>query len=253
MTNFVAMTQTASALRKPGIRLCRAIGGLLILSLCASANAQDDLPVLDLNKPVRLNFAGSWEKDFQRSDKWEDELSRVMRVRQEQATLQRSGISTRSAPSVSLSGIKLNSSRRGPNIVNLARLAEYISRQTTMKIIQDRNEVRIERRGEAPLICGMATGPTETFSSPHGSEFCGWDRNQLVFEVTLPEDLFITHQFAVSSDGSLLRLITSIQSGGDIPFTLNQAFNRYEAPPDQYNCIQTISRGRMCSQRTPLD
>ena len=122
-----------------------------------------------------------------------------------------------------------------------------------MEIIQDRNEVRIERRGEAPLICGMETGPTNTFSSAHGFETCGWDRNQLVFEITLPEDLYITHQFAVSSDGSSLRLVTSIQSGGNIPFTLNQAFNRYEAPPDQYNCIQTISRGRMCSQRTPLD
>ncbi len=253
MTSSVAMTQTASSQEKPGIWLCRGICCLLLLTMETSVYAQDDLPILDLNNPVRLNFEGSWEKDFQRSDKWEEELNRVMRLRQEQATLQRSGISTRSNPSVSLGNINLNSSRRGVNIVNLARLAEYIGRQTTMEIIQDRNEVRIERRGEAPLICGMETGPTNTFSSAHGFETCGWDRNQLVFEITLPEDLYITHQFAVSSDGSSLRLVTSIQSGGNIPFTLNQAFNRYEAPPDQYNCIQTISRGRMCSQRTPLD
>ena len=49
------------------------------------SEAGDDLPVLDLDSPMRLNFAGSWEKDFARSDKWEDELNRNLRLRQEQA------------------------------------------------------------------------------------------------------------------------------------------------------------------------
>ncbi|MDA1370765.1 MAG: hypothetical protein O2971_08410 [Proteobacteria bacterium] len=229
-----------------------ALAGMLLL-LCSAVNAQDDLPVLNLDTPVRMNFSGSWEKDFGRSDKWEDELNRIMSMRQEQAAQQRAGISPISGPAVSLGGINLNPSRRSENIVNLARLAEYISRQSTLSIVQNRNEVRVERRGEAPLICGMETGPIETFSSPHGAEACGWDRNQLVFEISLPDDLHITHQLSVSSDGSALRLITSIQSGDTIPFTLNQAFNRYQAPPDTFNCIQTISRGRVCSQRTPLD
>ena len=55
-------------------------------------NSFDDLPILDLDTPIRMNFAGNWEKDFGRSDNWEDELSRRMSIRQENAALQRSGI-----------------------------------------------------------------------------------------------------------------------------------------------------------------
>ena len=226
---------------------------IFIFCLAGESIAQDDLPLLDLDTPVRLNFSGSWEKDFTRSDNWEDELNRVMRMRQEQAAAQVAGIRPLSRPRVSIGNINLNSSRSRSNFVNLARVAEYISRQTTMEIIQNRNEVRVERKGEAPLICGMETGPTPTFSSPHGSEFCGWNRLQLIFEITLPEQLYITHQFSVSANGSSLQLITSIQNGDGIPFNLRQTYNKYEAPPEEYNCIQTISRGRVCSQRTPLD
>ncbi len=226
---------------------------IFIFCLAGESVAQDDLPLLDLDTPVRLNFSGSWEKDFTRSDNWEDELNRVMRMRQEQAAAQVAGIRPLSRPRVSIGNINLNSSRSRSNFVNLARVAEYISRQTTMEIIQNRNEVRVERKGEAPLICGMETGPTPIFSSPHGSEFCGWNRLQLIFEITLPEQLYITHQFSVSANGSSLQLITSIQSGDSIPFNLRQTYNKYEAPPEEYNCIQTISRGRVCSQRTPLD
>ena len=41
-------------------------------------NSSDDLPILDLDTPIRMNFAGNWEKDFGRSDNWEDGLSRRM-------------------------------------------------------------------------------------------------------------------------------------------------------------------------------
>jgi len=125
----------------------------------------EHLPRLNLDNPLRLNFSGSWEKDFQRSDKWEDELSRMMTIRQERSAIQSTGGTGVLGPSVSIGNINLNSSRaRGSSIVDLARLAEYVSRQTTMEIYQDRNEVRIERRGEADLVCTLAEGPTETFS-----------------------------------------------------------------------------------------
>ena len=29
-------------------------------------NSFDDLPILDLDTPIRMNFAGNWEKDFGR-------------------------------------------------------------------------------------------------------------------------------------------------------------------------------------------
>ncbi len=214
--------------------------------------AQDDLPVLDLDTPLRMNFAGSWEKDFARSDSWEDELSRMMQVRQEQAAAQRSGVGL-GGPAVSVGNINMRSGRRGSSIVDLARLAEYVTRQSTLEIHQDRDQVRIERSGEAPLVCSLLDGPTETFSSAHGAEVCGWDLTQLVFRIMLPSDLVIVHRFSVSADNEQLRMLTSISSRGGTPFNLRQAFNRYEAPPDEFNCVITVSRGRVCSLRTPLE
>ena len=238
--------------------------GCRLLSLCALSIAinlhslaqttDDDLPLLDLDSPIRMNFSGNWEKDFARSDNWEDELTRRMQIRQENAALQASGVGLGNGPSISLGNINLNRPRRRQaNLVNLARLAEYINRNSTMEIFQDRNEIRIERRGEAPLVCGMETGPNETFSSQHGAEICGWDRNQLVFEMALPDGLYIIHRFSVTSDSQMLQMITSISSNGSVPFNLVQSYNKYQAPPDEYNCIQTITRGRVCSQRTPLN
>jgi hypothetical protein len=152
-------------------------------------------------------------------------------------------------PPISIGNINLNSSRgRGASIVDLARLAEYISRQTTLRIDQTRDEIRIERRGDSSLVCGTGWQVQQTFASSHGVEACGWDGQQLVFQTMLPDDLIIVHRFSVSSDGLLLNLITSVISKGSESFDLRQAFNRYDAPRAEFDCEQTLSRGRVCSQ-----
>ena len=122
-----------------------------------------------------------------------------------------------------------------------------------MEIKQDRNEVRIERAGEAPLVCSLEYGPMSTFSSAHGTEICGWDEQQLVFQITLPEELVITHRFTVDADGQELRMVTSIRSKSSAPFNLRQSFNRFDSAGDTLNCIMTATRGRVCSQVTPLN
>ncbi|NKB34949.1 MAG: hypothetical protein GKR91_17775 [Pseudomonadales bacterium] len=258
-TLAVAMTQEVrpqtfltTGLKFLAVGICALV--LAIASPSYAQTANDELPVLDLDTPIRMNFSGNWEKDFARSDNWEDELSRRMRIRQENAALQRSGVGLGNGPSVSLGNINLNRPRRRQaNLIDMARLAEYINRNSTMDIIQDRNEIRIERRGEAPLVCGMETGPNETFNSQHGAEICGWDRNQLVFEMALPDGLYIIHRFSVSSDSQSLRMITSISSNGSVPFNLVQSYNKYQAPPDEFYCTQTVTRGQVCSQRTPIN
>ena len=217
-----------------------------------SQTATDDLPLLDLETPIRMNFAGNWEKDFARSDDWQDELSRRMSIRQETAALQRSGIGLGQGPSISIGNLGLNKPRRRQaNLFDLARLSEYINRSSTMEIFQNRYEVRIHRRGEAPLICSMETGPNEVFSSRHGTEICGWDRQQLVFEIALPDGLYIIHRLSISSDSERIRFMTSISSNNSVPFNLVQAFNKYQAPQDEYVCVQTVTRGRSCRMRQP--
>ena len=39
---------------------------------------------------------------------------------------------------------------------------------------------------------------------------------------------------------------------GSAPFNLIQAFNRYDAGSDGLNCVLTVTRGRVCSQLSPL-
>ena len=223
-----------------------------LASLPAVAQDDDQLTVLDLDQPLRLDFGGFWEKDYRRSDNWQDELTRKMRLRQESAARQggNPGAAARvSVPPISIGNINLNGSRgRGASIVDLARLAEYISRQTTLRIDQTRDEIRIERRGDSSLVCGTGWQVVQTFTSSYGVEACGWDGQQLVFQTMLPDDLIVVHRFSVSSDGLLLNLITSVISTGSESFDLRQAFNRYDAPRAEFDCEQTLSRGRVCSQ-----
>lgn len=223
-----------------------------LASLPAVAQDDDQLTVLDLDQPLRLDFGGFWEKDYRRSDNWQDELTRKMRLRQEATARQggNPGAAARvSVPPISIGNINLNGGRgRGASIVDLARLAEYISRQTTLRIDQTRDEIRIERRGDSSLVCGTGWQVVQTFTSSYGVEACGWDGQQLVFQTMLPDDLIVVHRFSVSSDGLLLNLITSVISKGSESFDLRQAFNRYDAPRAEFDCEQTLSRGRVCSQ-----
>ena len=235
-----------------GLSLLASIIATLCLTLSISAFSQDSLPQLDLDLPLRLDFSGSWEKDFRRSDNWEDELSRTLRIRQESTARQQSSPGStrrRSTPPISIGNVNLPRSRgRGANIVDLARLAEYISRHSIIDIVQTRDEISIERSGEAALICGVEYKLQQTFANEHGVEVCGWEGQQLVFQIMLPDDLIIMHRFTVSSNQRVLNLLTSIFSKGGEPFNLIQAFNKYEAPRDEFNCIQTLSRGQVCSQ-----
>jgi hypothetical protein len=245
--------------QKAHVAKTRLLGCLFITALAIAAFAPtasgadaDALQVLDLDQPLRLDFSGFWEKDFRRSDNWQDELNRNLRLRQESAARQSSnpGSGRRvSVPPISIGNVNLNRSRgRGANIVDLARLAEYISRQTTLQITQTRDEVRIERRGDSTLVCGTGWDVVTTFASDYGVEACGWDGAQLVFQTMLPGDLVVVHRFSVSADGQLLNLITSVISKGAESFDLIHAFDRYDAPREEFDCDQTLSRGRVCSQ-----
>ena len=234
------------------------LSGLILSALLTTpALAMDELPVLNLDNPLRMDFSGSWEKDFRRSDNWEDELNRIFRLRQEAANRDRSTPYSRRAnqgPAVTLGNLRLNRGRgRGANIVDLARLAEYISRQSTVTIRQNREEVRIERDGDADLVCGLSDATMTPYTGRYGTELCGWERQQLVFEITLPDDLMIIHRFSVAADVRSLRMVTSVISKGTNSFTLITVYNRYDAPADEFDCVQTLSRGRVCSQGSLQD
>ena len=231
-----------------------AIAILIVLSNL-TFGAEEKLTVLDLNKPLRLDFSGSWEKDFRRSDNWRDELNRKMRMRQEAAQRQTSQSPRRNVvqPPISVGSINLpRSSGSTASVVELARLAEYVSRQTTLNITQTLDEIRITRRNDSTLVCGLWYEVIQTFANEFGVEACGWDQQQLVFQTTLPGELSIVHRFNVSSNRKELNLIITINSRNRESFSLVQAFTRYDAPAPDIQCDQTLSRGRVCSRTEGL-
>ena len=190
----------------------------------------------------RPNFAGAWEKDFNRSDSWEKELTRQLEQRRRDAERGRNDAGL--GPVIS-SG----SGRGGAGIVDLAQLAGYVNRQTIMRIYQSQDEIKVEKEGDADLICSTDLDAEATFESEFGREACGWDGRQLVFRIVLPEGVEILHRFSVSDDREWLNMATSVSNGAANPFTLIQFFRRYEAPGEDFSCIHTITRGNSCSLR----
>ena len=190
--------------------------------------------------PLRPDFSGSWEKDFARSDRWEEEVQRTIdQLNREAQMQQRRG----DGGAIGMS----NPRRSAGNVIANARLAELISRQTTMRITQTGDEVRIERQGDAALVCSTADNVDDTFTSAHGTEYCGWDRLQLGFEIVLSAGVLITHRFSVDTDGQTLSMLTTVSDRNSVPFNLIQFYNKYDAPEDNYDCVQTLSRGLVCS------
>jgi len=207
---------------------------VLSCSIIAQAEEIVGLP-LDLN--AKPNFSGSWEKDYRRSDEWEKQINlRIAEIRRQNE--QRSEGSSR--------GIQSSS---GTSIIDLARFAELLSRHNDMQITHTKDEIRIHRDGEADLVCGLADAPVLSSSTRFGSEVCGWDRDQLIFRIDLPNKIGIYYRFAISDDGESLNLLTRVSSRNTLTFDLDQFFNYYDAPEnDRYLCRQTLTRGKVCSQ-----
>ncbi|MDP1931076.1 MAG: hypothetical protein Q8L60_06450 [Gammaproteobacteria bacterium] len=227
-------------LRAPLPQNALRLGVLLLGVFCCSLIAIAAEGPLGRSSPLRPDFSGSWEKDFARSDRWEEEIQRTIDQLNREAQIQQRR-SDGSAIGMS------NPRRSAGNVIANARLAELISRQNTMRITQTASEVRIERQGDAALICSTANNAEDTFSSAHGTEYCGWDRTQLVFEIVLSAGVLITHRFSVDTDGQTLSMLTTVTDRNSVPFNLIQFFNRYDAPDDNYDCVQTLSRGLVCS------
>jgi hypothetical protein len=219
--------------RLTGLRYFAVLYALILSQTITAADSNNA-------RPYRPDFTGSWEKDYQRSDSWESELNRQIRQL----------LGSSQAPQQGTSGIRIgNQPRSRPSeMVDLARLAEMISRQSVVEITQTADEVFIERQGDAALICGTRLNVMESFASPQGSEICGWEGEQLIFKITLPENVEILHRFSVSVDGDWLNMLTSISRKGSQPFNLIQMFKRFDMPAGgTFNCVQTLGRGRVCS------
>ena len=140
------------------------------------------------------------------------------------------------------------SARDMASITALARLAEQITRPQVLTISQNEQEVTVDRKDDFSLLCAFYDGVAKGTESDYGTEICGWDGEQLVSHLILPDGLQVTHRFTVSEDQQKLRVVTTVSSNtARMPFTLSRFYKKFERLPPDFNCIETLSMKRVCS------
>ena len=216
---------------------------LLALVGCAGTPEQTARAPGKSNAPAPVNFSGHWEMDYGRSDDVNHKLRAMAREWQRQAE--------RRAQGDRRAGLSINTTPRAFNaVIASARLAEMITESQVLEIIQSDVDIEIHRDNTFTLTCVFAEGEPEVVIDELGSELCGWDANNLVFLVQLPDGLNIRHRVTMAEDGDRLRVTTTIDSSSAPPFTLNRFYFRFNPLPEDYSCEYTLSRGNVC-QRGP--
>ncbi len=218
--------------------LCVVLG---LWGCVASSPAQQrlaDTPVAD--------FSGHWEVDYARSDSVQTQLNSTFSDIQRQARRQRDA----AEKGVTYQGLPLGDV---DTILALAKMAELVTASDLLVVHQDIAFVRIDRENSFALVCDIREG--QTSGTQLGQETCWWDGQQLHFSIDLPEGLSIRHRFIRSADGALLAQRTRLSTRGrQRDFEVSRIFSRFEPGNRGYQCINTLSRGRVCStESAPSD
>jgi hypothetical protein len=218
--------------------------GLLALVSCAK---QPELSSgVDASSPV--DFSGSWELDYGRSDNIGVKLNALHRqIVRELERRQRMGQrgSDYSAGSLVIGGAGQNS---GPSLYGLAQMADFITQSQLLEIRQDHNDIEVKREGNFALTCEFFGSGPQVVETPMGSEVCGWLQHQLEFRIVLPEGLAIRHRLSLGPRGQLLNIATTVISDEvSQPFTVNRVYRRFDPEADGIRCEMTLTRGKVCT------
>jgi hypothetical protein len=216
---------------------------LILLSLsfvaCTPARPVIDEQMMRIDGELPADLSGSWERDYSRGD----DVNQVLRdiYYYLSRTSADRAYTTRPGP-------VQPSSRDMASIRALARLAELITRPQVLTISQNDQEITVDRKDDFSLLCAFYDGVAKGTESGYGTEICGWDGDQLVSHLILPDGLQVTHRFTVSEDRQQLRVITTVSSNtARVPFTLRRFYKKFERLPPDFNCIETLSMKRVCS------
>lgn len=224
----------------------RSLGGLLLCLLaCACARQPARItPIQSLPVAAPVNMSGSWERDYSRGDDVNEALGRLFR------RLNRSS-QNYGRPNYAAAGAygPIMSSGDVSAVLSLARLAEMVTRPPVLTINQNERELKVAREGDFDMLCEFVDGAALGTESTHGSEVCGWQGQQFISRLVLPDGLIVSHRFTIAPDRESLHVATTVsQSGTSVPFTLNRFYTRFEPHSEQENCIETLSRKRVCSR-----
>ena len=211
----------------------------LLVAAFATACAKDPSYYVQpepLPDGIPVDLSGSWERDYSLGGDMNSQLQTAYR---------------------NLTGTQ---DLRNPNggygasaadidkLVALARFADEITRQDTLTILQNDYEISIERKDDYAMLCAFYDGLDKPTVNDYGMETCGWDGEQLVSSLVLPDGLIVSHRFVVSDDRMQLRVSTTISSSASrTPFTLHRFYRKFDRPESELNCVETLSMKRVCS------
>lgn len=210
---------------------------ILLLAACGAGSPNRDSGTLPA--PLVRDFSGHWEMDYGRSDNVDAKLNNMYREWQRLAARQSRG-DERAAMQAAAMGANFRS------IVNAARLADMITDSQVLEIEQTSDDIEIRRENNFTLSCVFSNRGPEFVIDELGSEICGWDAHQLVFRISLPDDLDIRHRVSMSEDSQRLHIATRVNARGSAPFTINRFYFRFDPLPENYACEYTLSRGNVC-------
>ena len=214
----------------------------LVLSGACSTQLAGDKIARTYSGAVAHNLSGNWERDYSRGDDVNQVVNRALRSIQRYATdpTLPNGTYGRGEPSLS--------PRDREHIIAIARLAENITSVDVLTIAQDEHEISVERKGDFALFCEFYEGEAKGPETQYGAEVCGWDGDQFVSRLILPDGVRVTHRFTIAGDGKRLRVTTTVSSQqANVPISLNRFYKLFDKPESEFNCIETLSMKRVCS------
>jgi len=213
-----------------------------IVALCLSIAACAQPPVID-NEMKRIegalpaDLSGSWERNYAR----DDDVNAVLR------DVYNKIVRTSTDRQSTGAGVPMPSAKDMSSVLALGRLAELITRPDVLIISQTESEISIEREDDFAMLCAFYDGIAKDTQNEYGVEICGWDGEQLVSNLVLPDGLQVTHRFTVSEDGEQLRVVTTVSSNTSrFPFSLRRFYTKFVRPPSEMNCVETFSMKRVC-------
>lgn len=228
--------------RSPTLLIC------FLLAACASTPEQKTAASATPISTAAVDFSGAWEVDYGKSETVRDQYDQAIRELKREA--ERRQRNMQQGPGTLSTGNVGTASSQG--LYTQARMAELITDVQLLEITQDEFHIDIEREGSFALYCEFHEGNVYRDENAFGRESCGWSGHQLVFAISLPDNLSIFHRMTLAPDGERLNIATTVRtSGSTYPFTIDRVYRRYDPTRTGIRCRQTLTKGRVCTTEAP--
>ena len=227
---------------KISLRLWSTLVLWLLVAACAQQPARDTaVRISQSSMPV--NLSGLWGRDYFRGDDVNRALDQwFRRLRRTAPDYRPAGL-----PELDNAGT-VTSSRDVNSILALARLADELTRPRYFTISQTEHEISVERENDFDIFCEFYDGVAQGAKTAYGEEICGWNGDQFISRLILLDGLLVSHRFTVAPDGDELHVATTVSlRNTGMSFTLSRFYNKYAPSGSLFNCIDTLSRNRLCS------